>query len=256
MKFNEKVVMITGGSSGIGKAAAKRFLEEGARIVIGGRRESALAETQKELDPGKTRVAVVQGDIAKPATSRQMVKTAVEKFGGVDILINNAGIFKPAPFLDHGEAELSSFIDIILKGSFYAAQAVVPEMKKRGGGAIVNTGSMWALQAVGLTPSTAYSAAKAGVHSLTKNLAIELAKDNIRVNAVAPGVVETPVFSTFLTPDQIKGLLPTLNAYHPLGRIGRPEDVASAILFFAGDDSKWITGAVLPVDGGVTAGRQ
>src|SRR2546427_417607 len=124
------------------------------------------------------------------------------------------------------------------------------------GGAIVQTGSMWALQAIGATPSSAYSAAKAGVHMLTKNLAIELAPDSIRVNAIAPGVVETPVFNTFLTPEQVARVLPSFNAMHPLGRNGQPADAAEALLFLASDHAKWITGVILSVDGGVMAGRQ
>ena len=130
-------------------------------------------------------------------------------------------------------------------------------MKAAGhGGAIVQTGSMWALQAIGATPSAAYSAAKAGVHALTKNLAIELAPDNIRVNAIAPGVIETPVFTTFLTDEQVAQVLPTFNALHPLGHNGQPEDAAEALLFLASDQAKWITGVILSVDGGVMAGRQ
>jgi NAD(P)-dependent dehydrogenase (short-subunit alcohol dehydrogenase family) len=114
---------------------------------------------------------------------------------------------------------------------------------------------MWATQAIGLTPSSAYSAAKAGVHALTRNLAIEFAKDRIRVNTVAPAVVETPVYSTFLTPEQVAEVLPSFNAFHPLGRNGQPQDVVAAILFLASDEASLITGALLPVDGGVTAGK-
>jgi NAD(P)-dependent dehydrogenase (short-subunit alcohol dehydrogenase family) len=144
---------------------------------------------------------------------------------------------------------------VILKGTFFASQAAIPAMRQRGGGAIVNVGSMWATQAIGLAPSSAYSAAKAGVHALTRNLAIEFAKDRIRVNTVAPAVVETPVYSTFLTPEQVAEVLPSFNAFHPLGRNGQPQDVVAAILFLASDEAAWITGALLPVDGGVTAGR-
>jgi NAD(P)-dependent dehydrogenase (short-subunit alcohol dehydrogenase family) len=130
-------------------------------------------------------------------------------------------------------------------------------MKASGrGGAIVQTGSMWALQTIGATPSAAYSAAKAGVHALTKNLAIELAPYKIRVNAIAPGVIETPVFNTFLTPEQVAAVLPTFNAMHQLGRNGQPADAAEALLFLASDRASFITGVVLPVDGGVMAGRQ
>ncbi len=256
MNFTNKVVLITGGAGGIGKATAQRFLAQGAKVVLNGRREKFLADAAKEIDPSGQRVAIVAGDISRADTARNLVKTAVDRFGGVDILINNAGIFCPKPFLEHTENDFDNYINVILKGTFFASQAVVPEMRKRGGGAIVNTGSMWALQAIGATPSSAYSAAKAGCHALTRNLAIELAKDNIRVNTVAPAVVETPVYNTFLTAEQVAEVLPTFNAFHPLGRNGQPHDIAAAILFLASDDASWMTGVVMPVDGGVMAGRQ
>ena len=145
-------------------------------------------------------------------------------------------------------------MDTILKGKFFAAQAAAKAMKEDGG-AIVQTGSLWAIQAIGATPSAAYSAANAGVHAMVRNLAIELARYKIRVNAVAPAVVETPVYSTFMSADQVAQVLPTFNAFHPLGRNGQPKDVADAILFLASDEASWITGTILPVDGGVTAGR-
>ena len=173
------------------------------------------------------------------------------------MLFNNAGIFAPKPFVEVDEAEYDRFLDIILKGTFFTAQAAAKTMRAASrGGAIVQTGSMWALQAIGATPSSAYSAAKAGVHALVKNLAIELAPDKIRVNAIAPAVIETPVFNTFLTPEQVAAVLPTFNAFHPLGRNGQVADAAEALLFLASDQASFITGVVLPVDGGVMAGRQ
>lgn len=256
MSFENKVVIITGGAGGIGKATAQRFLARGAKVVLNGRREKFLTDAARELDPSGQRVAIAVGDISRIETAKHVVKTAVERFSGVDILINNAGIFSPKPFMDHTEDDFDNYINVILKGTFFASQSVVPEMRKRGGGAIVNTGSMWASQAIGATPSSAYSAAKAGCHALTRNLALELAKDNIRVNTVAPAVVETPVYNTFLTPQQVAEVLPTFNAFHPLGRNGQPRDIAAAILFLASDDASWITGVVMPVDGGVMAGRQ
>jgi len=255
MKFTNKVVVITGGGTGIGRETARVFLERGANVVLNGRRESILQETAAELDISGKHVAHLVGDIGNPETARQLIRTAVQRFGGVDILVNNAGIFKPTPFLEHTEDDFCAYMNIIVGGTFFTSQAAIPEMQRRGGGAIVNTGSMWASQAIGATPSSAYSAAKAGVHALTRNLAIEFAADRIRVNAVAPAVVETPVYSTFMSDEEVKELLPTFNDFHPLGRNGQAKDVASAILFLAGEQADWITGVVLPVDGGITAGQ-
>jgi NAD(P)-dependent dehydrogenase (short-subunit alcohol dehydrogenase family) len=255
MEFENKTVVITGGATGIGRETARAFLERGANVVLNGRREMKLQEAITELDPSGKHVAYLAGDIGIPETARQLIRTAVQRFGGVDILVNNAGIFKPTPFLEHTEDDYNAYVNIILGGTFHASQAAIPEMQKRGGGAIVNTGSMWASQAIGATPSSAYSAAKAGVHALTRNLAIEFAADHIRVNAVAPAVVETPVYNTFMSDDEVKEMLPSFNNFHPLGRNGQPQDVAAAILFLAGSQADWITGVVLPVDGGVMAGQ-
>ncbi len=188
MKFANKVVVITGGGTGIGRETARAFLERGANVVLNGRRELKLQEAITDLDASGKHVAYLAGDIGNPKTARQLIRTAVQRFGGVDILVNNAGIFKPTPFLEHTEEDFSAYMNIILSGTFHTSQAAIPEMQKRGGGAIVNTGSMWADQAIGATPSSAYSAAKAGVHALTRNLSIEFAADHIRVNAVAPAV--------------------------------------------------------------------
>ncbi|MGR9426267.1 SDR family NAD(P)-dependent oxidoreductase [Rhizobium leguminosarum] len=257
MRFQDKVAIVTGGNSGMGKEVARRFLAEGGRVVVNGRNPAKTEAAAKDIDPtGKLAIAQV-GDVASPATGEAAVKAALDHFGRLDVLFNNAGIFTPKPFLEVDEAEYDRFADAILKGSFFAAQAAAKAMKAAGrGGAIVQTGSMWALQAIGATPSAAYSAAKAGVHALTKNLAIELAADKIRVNAIAPGIIETPVFNTFLTDEEVSQVLPTFNAMHPLGRNGQPEDAAEAMLFLASDQAKWITGVVLSVDGGIMAGRQ
>lgn len=250
--WNGRVVAITGGGSGIGAELAKRVLAEGGSVVINGRREDVLAETAKALDPTGDRVAICAGDIAKPSTGQAIATAAVDRFGRLDTLINNAGVFAPAPFAEVTESEYNRFVDIILKGTFFAAQAALPALKESKG-SIVNIGSMWAEQAVGATPSSAYSAAKAGVHALTRNLAIELAADGVRVNTVAPAVVETPVYETFIPKAEVAGVLEGFNAFHPIGRNGQPKDVADAVLFLS--QAEWITGTILPVDGGVLAGR-
>jgi NAD(P)-dependent dehydrogenase (short-subunit alcohol dehydrogenase family) len=252
-RFEGKVAIVTGGGSGIGLETARQLVAEGAKVVISGRRAEVLDDAVRLL--GLDHAAAVPGDISRPETSTGLVAAAEGRFGGVDILINNAGVFKPKPFLEISEEDYDHFLDIILKGKFFMAQAVAKAMEKRGGGAIVQTGSMWALMAVGATPSSAYSAANAGVHALVRNLALELAPLGIRINAVAPAVVETPVYETFLSREEVAKVLSTFHAFHPLGRNGQPRDVTAAILFLASEESAWITGAVLPVDGGVTAGR-
>lgn len=254
-RFNKKVAIVTGGGTGIGQAVAKAFVAEGGSVLIVGRRAQILQDAATAIDPTANRVAVLAADVADVATASHAVALATERFGGVDVLFNNAGVFTPTPFLDHTEADFDRFLSIILKGKFFMAQAAARAMQLRGGGAIVQTGSIWAERAIGATPSSAYSAANAGVHAMVRNLAVELAPLNIRVNAVAPAVVETPVYGTFLTPEQVKEVLPGFNSFHPLGRIGQPTDIVSALLFLASAEASWITGTILPVDGGVMASR-
>src|ERR1700726_2662342 len=203
MRFRDKIAIVTGGGSGMGKEVATRFVAEGGSVVVNGRDAAKTEAAARQIDPSGKRAAAHVGDVALPATGEALVKTAVDRFGRLDVLFNNAGIFAPKPFLEVTEAEYDRSINNILKGSFFTAQAAAKAMKAAGrGGAMVQTGSMWALQAIGATPSSAYSAAKAGVHALVKNLAIELATDKIRVNAI-----ETPVYDTFLTPEQVKAVL-------------------------------------------------
>ena len=256
MRFEDKVVLIPGGGGGIGKAAARRFLEEGARVVLNSRRRSVLDEARDELREYDGRVAVYAGDASTQSAAQALVDYAVETFGRVDVVVNSTGIFRIVPFLEQTEEHVEEALDSILRPTYYVSQAAVRDMVERGeGGAIVSVGSMWALDAITTTPTSAYSAAQAGRHSLTKNLAIELAPYGIRVNTVALAFVETPAYERFLSHDEAQDVLESVNGFHPLGRRGQPEDVVEAILFFASSDSGWITGTTLPVDGGVLAGR-
>jgi NAD(P)-dependent dehydrogenase (short-subunit alcohol dehydrogenase family) len=254
-RFQDAVVLITGGGGGIGRAAARRFLDEGARVVLSGTRRHVLEEAQRALDPAGARTAIVPGQVTGRDQARILVDTAVERFGGVDVLVNSTGIFRPVPFLEQTEEHLEEALGSILRPTYWVSQAAAEAMRHRGGGAIVNVGSMWAVDAITTTPTSAYSAAQAGRHALTKNLALELSAERIRVNTVALAFVETPAYERFMTPDEAREVLDAVDGFHPLGRRGQPEDVVEAILFLAGTDAKWITGTTLPVDGGVLAGR-
>ena len=253
--FSDKVVLITGGGGGIGRAAAQRFLDQGASVVLSGTRASVLEAAPADLDPAGERILTVAGQITGRDHAQALVERAVERFGGVDVLVNSTGIFRPAPFEEQTEEHFEEALGSILRPTYWVSQAVVGSMRERGGGAIVNVGSMWALDAIATTPTSAYSMAQAARHSLTKNLAIELAGEGIRVNTVALAFVETPAYRRFMSEEEAQAVLEAVNGFHPLGCRGQPEDVAEAILFLAGRDSGWITGTTLPIDGGVLAGR-
>src|SRR3954462_5311468 len=253
--YANKVVLITGGGGGIGRAAAPRLLPEGAHVGLRGTRAAGLEAAQAALDPSGERVAIRAGHITTRDQAHALVDFAVERFGGVDVLVNSTGIFRPAPFLEQTEEHLEEALGSILRPTYWVSQAAALAMRERGGGTIVNVGSMWALDAIATTPTSAYSAAQAGRHALTKNLAIELAPESIRINTVALAFVETPAYERFMTPDEAQEVLDAVNGFHPLGRRGQPGDVVEAILFLAGDGAGWITGTTLPVDGGVLAGR-
>ena len=252
MSLNNKTVVITGGGSGLGADAAKAAHAAGAKIVLNGRSEAKLAQVAASIDPAGRSVAYLAGDIGDPDVAERLIATASERFGGVDILYNNAGVFAIKRIDQVTRSDLLEYFNL-MAGYFTVTQHAVAEMKKRGGGSIINIGSIWAMQGVGATPASVPAMAKGGIHSLTRSLAIELAADNIRVNAIAPAIVETPLFDGFASAEEIA----SFNAFHPLGRNGQPADVTSAFLFLADEAlSGWITGIILPVDGGVTAGRQ
>jgi NAD(P)-dependent dehydrogenase (short-subunit alcohol dehydrogenase family) len=251
MSMQDKVVIITGGGSGIGADAARAFLASGAKVVLNGRNGAKLEAVSVALDPSLQSIAWLAGDIGNPETSKGLAVLAADRFGGLDILLNNAGVFDAKPFLDHSLEELDAYLHL-LRGYFLMSQAGIELMLNRNSGCIINIGSMWANHAIEATPCAGSSTAKGGVHALTRNLALEFASHKIRVNCIAPAVVETPLFDAILTTEQ----LANFNSFHPLGRNGQVADITSAIMFLADENlSGWITGAILPLDGGVTAGR-
>ncbi len=241
-----KTAVITGASSGLGFSVAEAFVGQDANVVLNGRDEAKLVKAAGRLGQ-PDRVATVTGDMTQPETADKIVSAAVERFGRVDVLVNNAGTFHSKPFTEYTVEELDGFLSY-LRGTYVLSQEAVRQMRKQGdGGAIINISTILALNGVNGIPSSAPIAAKGGITALTKNLSVELAADNIRINAVAPGVVPTPLYGE-LSDEQRK----SLHGMQPLGRYGTPKDVADAVLYLA--NATWVTGVILPVDGGVDAG--
>ncbi len=244
MSTQTKTALITGGSSGIGFDVARAFLAKDVNVVINGRDADKLQVAAEKLN-NPQKVAVVPGDIREPKTGEAMVRVAVERFGSVDVLVNNAGTFGAKPFVDVTEADLDGYITGNLKGTYFTTQAVVRQMKKEGGGSIVNIGTVLIDHAMAGLPASAPLVTKGGVHALTVSLAAELASDNIRVNAVAPGVIRTPIYGD-ADVDAFAGVA-------LMNRVGEVDEVADAVAYLA--DAKFITGHILPVDGGYVSGR-
>ncbi len=244
MSLSGKVAIITGGSRGIGKSTAKIFAAEGASVVITAKNSERLQSSAREL--GVTGFA---GDIRKGTDVETVVRKTLDKFGRLDILVNNAGIFpEVSPLHETSEEKWNEVIDINLTGQFRFAKAALPHMMKNGGG-IVNVSSDAGLKSFENFEADAYSASKAALIHLTRTWAVEYARYKIRVNCVCPGIVETDMTEPFLRTEADRAMA---ISEHPIGRIGLPEDVAHAILYFVSERSSWITGAILPVDGGIS----
>lgn len=243
---SKQTVIVTGAGSGLGYAIAERFAERGANLFLVGRTEAKLATVAKQLGAPE-RVAIFAGDITQPLTAEPIINAARDRFGRIDVLVNNAGIFQSKPFTDYSIEDLDSYLGY-LRGTFALTQAAVRQMRQQGkGGAIVNIGTILAFNGVAAIPSSAPIAAKGGITALTKNLSIELAADNIRINTVAPGIVPTPLYGELSAEQRAR-----LHSLQPLGRYGTPEEIADAVVYLA--NATWVTGVILPVDGGVDAG--
>ena len=244
MSKSDKTVVVTGATSGIGLGLAEAFLKEGYNVVGTGRSAERLQATAAGLNAGD-RFLGVAGDAGSPESAKRAFEQAIAKYGKVDVLVNNAGIFSAKPFTDFTPAEIEEQISTNLKGTLYPSQEAARHMSARKQGAIINITASLAVQPAGNVPALLAVALKGGINQATRALALELAPYGVRVNAVAPGVVATPMHA----PETHEAL----GKLHPLGRIGRISEITEAVLYLA--NAAFVSGVVLPVDGGSSAGR-
>lgn len=253
-EFTGKKLLVVGGTSGMGLATAKRVIENGGSVVLVGNRQEKAEQARQAL-AAYGKVDIIVADLMSEAGMQQVMTTINAEHRDISLLVNAAGVFFPKPFIEHEMADYDLYMNLN-RATFFITREVVRNMLAAGiKGAIVNIGSMWAQQAIGATPSSAYSMAKAGLHALTKNLAIELGSSGIRVNAVSPAVVHTPIYEGFIAKEEVTAVMNSFDSFHPIGRVGTPEDIAQTVAFLLSDSTGWVTGAVWDIDGGVMAGR-
>lgn len=247
-RLDGKVALITGGNAGIGESVAKRFAEEGAAVVITGRRQSELDRVVREISAHGGKVLAVAGSVTDDGHVRAVVQQALASFRKIDVLVNNAGVGDFGKRLhEMDDAAWAQVLDVNLTGVFRMTRAVIPEMLKQAGGAIVNISSVASL--VGIPLLSAYAASKGALDALTRSVAIDYATDGIRCNVVNPGLIDTPMAAPLMAnPDQLGSIL----SHYPIRRPGKPEEVANMVLYLASDESAWVTGGTFRIDGGMT----
>lgn len=249
MRLEGKIALITGGGTGIGRATALAFAREGAKVALMGRRIEPLIKTAREIGNS---ALVVAGDVSNQADIKEVLTNTIAKFGGLNVLVNNGAVLFAGTAESQTEREWDETFNVNVKGLWLLTKAVLPLMRKTGGGSIINISS--AVGVVAARNRAAYAASKGAVTLFTKAVALDYAHENIRANCICPGIVETELVADFVrkAPDPELARRQRM-AMHPMNRFGTPEDIAACAVFLASDESKWMTGAAVPVDGGYTA---